>query len=226
MILRDAIDHYVAWRRAHGARFVTSARALYQFCKGVPDQVSCDAVTETEVRQFLDGTGPLTRWRAGKYGALAGFYRYAISRGYASRSPLPAADEEPREPESRPPYIYSREELQRLFEAIDISRKHAIRLDGDTLRTLLLTLYGAGLRTSEALHLTMRDVDLATTVLTVRNTKFYKSSSRSRRRPACQCHAGLCRTTLAPSNAGRDRVSLLCESRRNRSKKTQRRSCV
>ena len=206
MILRDAIDHYVAWRRAHGARFVTSARALYQFCKGVPDQVSCDAVTETEVRRFLDGTGPLTRWRAGKYGALAGFYRYAISRGYASRSPLPAADEEPREPKSRPPYIYSREELQRLFEAIDISRKHAIRLDGDTLRTLLLTLYGAGLRTSEALHLTMRDVDLATTVLTVRNTKFYKSSSRSRRRPACQCHAGLCRTTLAPSNAGRDRV--------------------
>jgi site-specific recombinase XerD len=175
MILRDAIDHYVAWRRAHGARFVTSARALYQFCKGVPDQISCDAVTETEVRRFLDGTGPLTRWRAGKYGALAGFYRYAISRGYASRSPLPAADEEPREPESRPPYIYSREELQRLFEAIDISRKHAIRLDGDTLRTLLLTLYGAGLRTSEALHLTIRDVDLATTVLTVRNTKFYKS---------------------------------------------------
>ena len=34
MILRDAIDHYVAWRRAHGARFITSARALYQFRKG------------------------------------------------------------------------------------------------------------------------------------------------------------------------------------------------
>ena len=79
MILRDAIDHYVAWRRAHGARFITSARALYQFRKGVPEHVCCDAVTEREVRRFLDGTGPLTRWRAGKYGALAGFYRYAIS---------------------------------------------------------------------------------------------------------------------------------------------------
>ena len=100
MILRDAIDHYVAWRRAHGARFITSARALYQFRKGVPEHVCCDAVTEREVRRFLDGTGPLTRWRAGKYGALAGFYRYAISRGYASGSPLPAADEEPREPAS------------------------------------------------------------------------------------------------------------------------------
>ena len=175
MILRDAIDHYVAWRRAHGARFITSARALYQFRKGVPEHVCCDAVTEREVRRFLDGTGPLTRWRAGKYGALAGFYRYAISRGYASGSPLPAADEEPREPASAPPYIYSRKELQLLFEAVDISRKHAIRLDGYTFRTVLLILYGAGLRTSEALNLTMRDVDLASEVLTVRNTKFYKS---------------------------------------------------
>jgi site-specific recombinase XerD len=175
MILRDAIDHYVAWRRAHGARFITSAGALYQFCRSVPEQACCDAVTESEVRLFLAGTGPLTRWRAGKYGALAGFYRYAISRGYATRSPLPAADEEPRAPASAPPYIFSREELQRLFKAIDISRRRASRLDADTFRTLLLVLYGAGLRTSEALHLTMRDVDLADAVMTVRNTKFYKS---------------------------------------------------
>jgi site-specific recombinase XerD len=175
MILRDAIDHYVAWRRAHGARFITTAQTLHQFCKSVPEHACCDMVTERQVRRFLDGTGPLTRWRAGKYGALAGFYRYAISRGYASRSPLPAADEEPRDPPSAPPYIYSRDELQHLFEAVDISRKHAIRLDSDTFRTLLLMLYGAGLRTSEALHLTMRDVDPANAVLTVRNTKFYKS---------------------------------------------------
>lgn len=74
MILRDAIDHYVAWRRAHGARFLTSANTLYQFCKSVPEHLRCDAVTESEVRRFLAGTGPLTRWRANKYAALAGFY--------------------------------------------------------------------------------------------------------------------------------------------------------
>ena len=175
MILRDAIDRYVGWRRAHGARFISSARVLYRFCKRVPDHTCCDAVTEPEVRQFLAGNGPLTRYRANKYGALAGFYRYAISRGYATRSPLPAADEEPRGPPSAPPHIYSRDELKRLFEAIDISRGHASQLDGDTFRTLLLMLYGAGLRTSEALHLSMRDVDLVDAVLTVRNTKFFKS---------------------------------------------------
>ena len=175
MILRDAIDDYVAWRRAHGARFLTSAHVLYRFCKRVPDHLCCDAVTERDVRQFLAGNGPLTRYRANKYSALAGFYRYAISRGHAARSPLPSADEEPRQPSSAPSHIFSREELKRLFEAIDVSRRHASRLDGDTFRTLLLILYGAGLRTSEALHLSMRDVDLEHAVLTVRNTKFFKS---------------------------------------------------
>lgn len=38
-----------------------------------------------------------------------------------------------------------------------------------------MILYGAGLRTSEALHLSMSDVDFAHAVLTVRDTKFYKS---------------------------------------------------
>jgi site-specific recombinase XerD len=175
MILREAIDYYVAWRRMHGVRFMRSAYTLYQFSSSVPDSVRCDEVTECEVRRFLAGTGPLTRWRANKYGALAGFYRYAISRGYATRSPLPPADEEPKKPQSAPSYIYSREELQRLFGAIEFSNKRASRLDADTFRILLALLYGAGLRVGEALNLSMRDVDVKAAVLTVRNTKFYKS---------------------------------------------------
>ena len=175
MILRDSIDRYVAWRQAHGARFITSARTLYQFSKGLPECICCDAVTEDDISRFLAGAEPLTRWRANKYAALAGFYRYAVSRGHATRSPLPPADEEPRSPPSAPPYIYSREELKRLFAGIDVSRRHATRLDGDTFRTFLLILYGGGLRTGEALNLTMADVDLADAVLTVRNAKFFKS---------------------------------------------------
>ena len=44
-----------------------------------------------------------------------------------------------------------------------------------TFRTLLLVLYGAGLRFSEATALTLADVDLSESVLTIRTTKFYKS---------------------------------------------------
>jgi site-specific recombinase XerD len=49
------------------------------------------------------------------------------------------------------------------------------RLQAMTSRTLLLVPYGAGLRISEAIALTLRDVDLAERVLTIRRTKFYKT---------------------------------------------------
>jgi len=58
---------------------------------------------------------------------------------------------------------------------VEISRRGAVQLDAVTFRTLLLLLYGAGLRFSEATGLTLADVDLAEDVLTIRATKFYKS---------------------------------------------------
>jgi site-specific recombinase XerD len=42
-------------------------------------------------------------------------------------------------------------------------------------RTLLLLLYGTGMRIGEALRLTLQDVDLAERVITVRCTKFFKT---------------------------------------------------
>ncbi len=175
MTLLAAIDAYIDWRRAHGARFITSARVLHQFCTHVGGDIDCDAVGKAEVLRFLAGNRPLTRYRANKYGALAGFWRYAISRGHATRSPLPVPDDEPRQPESAPPYVFSRDELRRLFGAIDISRQRPVQLDADTLRALLLLLYGAGLRFGEAQRLTFDDVDLNDAVLTIRNTKFFKN---------------------------------------------------
>ncbi len=44
-----------------------------------------------------------------------------------------------------------------------------------TFRTLILLLYGAGLRLGEALALTVNDVDLSASILVVRNTKFFKT---------------------------------------------------
>jgi integrase len=124
---------------------------------------------------FLAGKRPLTRHRENKYYALAGFWRHAMSRGHASCSPLP--DNEPKSPVRAPPYIYSRDELRRLLDPtnVKISRWGAVQFDAATFRTLLLLLYGAGLRFGEATGLTLADVDLAEDVLTIRATKFYKS---------------------------------------------------
>ncbi len=175
MRLRDAIDQYILWQQAHGTAFKSGAFILNLFLKRIDRETSCDAVPTAQICDFLAGTGLLTRYRSNKYSVLSGFYRYAISRGYATRSPLPAPDNEPKAPASAPPYIYSRDELHRLFSAIDVCRRHAIQLDAHTFGTLLLLLYGAGLRQGEALRLTLADVDLSDAVLRVRDSKFYKS---------------------------------------------------
>ena len=175
MTLQEAIARYIEWQRSHGAKFETSAEMLHRFAKGIGVEVDCDAVTSSQVHDYLAGNGPLTRYRENKYGVLAGFYRYAISRSFASSSPLPLPEDEPKPPRSQPPYIYSREELRCMFSAVEGSRPCAWRLDESTLHTLLMLLYGAGLRGGEARSLTVDDVDLSTAVLTVRNAKFYKN---------------------------------------------------
>ena len=89
MTLRDAIEQYILWRRAHGAKFTTGANILRRFLGYADGDAACDAVTTTQVLAFLAGKGPLTRHRENKYYALAGFWRHAISRGHAM--PLAAA---------------------------------------------------------------------------------------------------------------------------------------
>lgn len=175
MTLREAIERYILWRQAHGAKFTTGANLLRHFLRYADGNATCDTVTTAQVLAFLAGNGPLARHRENKYFALAGFWRHAISRGHATRSPLPNG--EPKSPPRTPPYIYSHDELRRLFDpaSVESSRRGAVQLDAVTFRTLLLLLYGAGLRFSEATGLTIASVDLAEDVLTISATKFYKS---------------------------------------------------
>src|SRR5205085_1282321 len=88
-------------------------------------------------------------------------------------SPLPITV--PKLPPSFVPYIYSVDEVRRLLDATASYRKSHRLLEPHTFRALLLTLYGAGLRISEALSLKIGDVDLSEGMLLIRTTKFYKS---------------------------------------------------
>jgi site-specific recombinase XerD len=129
-------------------------------------------VTDTQVRAFLDGRGPITRYWHRKHSALHGFYRYAVGRHLVSRSPLPSRL--PKSPPAFTPYVYTREELRRLRDATAQGAQTWCP-EPHTFRTLLLLLYGAGLRVGEALHLGLDDVDLEAACLVVRDTKFYKT---------------------------------------------------
>ena len=175
MMLREAIEKFIAYRRSLGTDFTTESNVLERFLKKFGGDVDSDDVTGEQVLSFLAGNGPLTQTRALRYSVLKGFFCYAIARDYATRSPLPLPQDEPRRPKPRPAYIYTREELRRLLDTLAAPRRRPSQLDVQTFRTFLLLLYGIGLRGSEARHLTVTDVDLTDAVLNVRDSKFFKS---------------------------------------------------
>ena len=55
MKLGDAIDHYVAWRQAHGAKFTTTRNLLRQFMHHVGPETDCDEISRAQVLAFLIG---------------------------------------------------------------------------------------------------------------------------------------------------------------------------
>lgn len=131
------------------------------------------AVTAERVGAFMQGEHTSTATGARKHRVLAGLYRYARVRHQGALAPLP-----PVPPPGAPafvPYIYSQEELKRLLDAATATCTARTFIEDDVLRALLLVLYGAGLRLSEALALNEADVDLDQAVLTIRQTKFYKT---------------------------------------------------
>jgi site-specific recombinase XerD len=171
MKLSTLTSQYVAYKQAMGMRFHTEARTLQSFCRAMADIAVADIAAD-RVHAYIAGAGPVTRFWHRKYEVLRGFYRFAIARGYATSAPLPKII--PKPPQFVP-YIFSHEELQRLLDASACCESPRSKLQPYTCRMLILLLYGAALRISEALSLTLADVDLPAGLLTIRKSKFYKT---------------------------------------------------
>lgn len=143
MTLIQVIDAYVTLQRSLGMRFEAAARLLRQFDRemGGPriGQVPPEAVAN-----FLQGTGSLSATWTLKYSVLSGLYRFAISRGHVDGSPLPA--NRPKLPPPQSPYVYSTDELRRLLDATACLYVAHSQLQAPMYRTLLLLLYGSGIR--------------------------------------------------------------------------------
>lgn len=172
MKLSNVVDEYVLYKRALGMGFTTDARILGAFCRYVGN-VLMGSITEDQIQCYLDGDSPVSSFWKRKHTALAGLYRFALSRGYADVSPLPCR--QPRLPSPLVPYIYSRVELKRLLAITPAVCGPQVPMEAYVFRALLLLLYGACLRIGEALCLTMSDIDLEQSVLRVRESKFYKT---------------------------------------------------
>ena len=172
MKLAQVVHDYISLKQSLGSRFHTEATILKSFCNALGEVTIVD-VEPHQVNSYLSGSGPVTLFWHRKYEALSGFYRFVLGRGYVLHSPLPMIV--PKRPQPFRPYIYSQQELHDLLKATGEYETPRTTIEEATLRTLLLLLYGAGLRIGEALALTYDDVNLDAALLTIRESKFYKT---------------------------------------------------
>ena len=175
MKLASVVSDYVRLKLSSGMRFRTSAQVLSHFSRTMGD-IGIRSVRPEAVSDFLRGSnchGRVTNTWHRKHGTLKSFFCFAIGRGYATTSPLPTVI--PQRPPEFTPYIYSTDELRRIIAVISKMQDRKNGVPPSSVKTLILLLYGAGLRISEALSLRLADVDLKNAVLTIREGKFYKT---------------------------------------------------
>src|SRR5215472_4946238 len=163
MKIERAIAEFIDYKRSLGRRYTSRSMILRAFAR---------AAEGADIRK-IDGRGPVTNAWFARFSTLNCLFRYALSRNYIAASPLPKL--KPRRPVEFRPYIYSAADVKKLLDAAESRHRPSWRLAPRTIRVLLLLLYGAGLRISEAVALKIVDVDLKALILTIRETKFFKT---------------------------------------------------
>ena len=158
MTLSELIELYITFKRSLGLIYRSEAQVLQAFGRAIGDRNVVE-VLPSQARAYLNGTGPMTSSWHTKFRVLQGFYQFALGRGYVEKSPLPSVL--PMCPPHQSPYIYTTEELARLLGATEHLSTPLSPLQAATFRTLILELYGTGVRISEALAMTLGDVQLA-----------------------------------------------------------------
>jgi integrase len=171
--LADAITALVAEKRAVGYKYAAEQRVLARFAAfchdhfpglAAPDQCAVEAwlaaarrrgVTPATLQGLAAPVRELARW-LGRRGVPA----YVLPQGTLPR------------PSRYVPHIYTDQELAALFAQTDRCRYCAeVPWRHLVMPVLFRTIYGCGLRASEARLLRTDDVDLRTGVLQIRDAK-------------------------------------------------------
>ena len=166
-------ENYVRLKHASGVAFGKPEQILHRFLKHCAPYLSEDcalpkeAVLSWSQRQSWE-TANNQRIRVS---AVRGFAEYLRGKGVQAYM----GELIRRAPANCVPYIFSNNELARLFLAADQCKKNGVSPTRWLVAPMILrTIYACGLRSSEATMLRVCDVDLQHGVLTVLNTKFNK----------------------------------------------------
>ncbi|HEX2822987.1 MAG TPA: tyrosine-type recombinase/integrase [Streptosporangiaceae bacterium] len=164
------IDTLVAARRAGGFRYDKQERVLRQFAGHCRREGYADgSIVREAVEEFLYGRhlkASTVRSEEIVLRELAGHARQLGWQAWA-----PPALTRVKAPHRPPPYVFSDDEVRRLFRAIDTQPLSEASNRALVDPVLFRVLYSTGMRLSEALGLELRDFDPARATLEVRDGK-------------------------------------------------------
>ena len=167
--LRLALADYLAVRRSLGYQLAPPEKLLGQFITYLED-AGAETVTTGHALAWATLPSGNQSWHALRLSAVRGFAAYLHTIDPSAE--VPPADLVPWRPCRATPYLYSGADIAALIAAA-ASLRFPLRVA--TYQTLIGLLAVTGMRVGETIRLDRADVDLASGVLTVRQSKFGKS---------------------------------------------------
>lgn len=170
-VLRSALADYLALRRSVGVGLQDTERILGHFVV-FAEQESAERITlDLSRRWACEPQGTYPAWWARRLGMVRGFARYLSAQD--PETEIPPKDLLPHRYPRATPYIYSDEEVVRLYRATR-ELPSASGMGPWSYATLLALLAVTGMRIGETVRLEREDVDLTRGILHLHKTKLSK----------------------------------------------------
>jgi integrase len=167
--LREALDDYLAVRRALGFKLKNASYLLPKFVTYLEQTGATVVTTELALAWARQPAENPIQW-CERLKAVRSFARHLQSLD--PRNEVPPAFVLPVRRSRTSPYLYSESDIAKLMQAARLLRPP---LRAATYETLIGVLACTGLRVSEAIRLDCGDVDCENGVLIIRASKFGKS---------------------------------------------------
>jgi len=173
--LAPLLQQFLAEKRAQGHRYDSLALVLRTFDRYLQEQNVVDANLPRALVETWVGKRPQesTNTQANRFYLTCQVCRFLERQGYAPF--IPPFTWRPKVDRQFTPYIFSEDEVYRLFDCLDHVHSHPRAPQRARIVPLVFRLlYGCGLRINEVLHLRVQDVDSPQAILTIREAKLQK----------------------------------------------------
>ena len=165
MTVSQAISIYILKKQEYGRDYRKIAQVLHSFGR-LFGSLELSDLEARHVKLFLDRRRNLPATRYHKYMRLRGLFRYWVARGELKRLPLPR--KRAAQPTEFYPHIFSKHQLRRLLHKVPVTvRAPWCVIRPQTMKNLLLFLYGTGLNVGEALRVRQEDIEMGSSTIKI-----------------------------------------------------------